>query len=43
MKAVSSLPDGYKEILKVNLQKDKKIAMAINIWAIRRGFVKQLF
>lgn len=34
MKAVSSLPDGYKEIFKVNLQKDKKIAMAINIWAI---------
>ena len=34
MKAVSSLPDGYKEIFKVNLQKDKKIAMAINIWAV---------
>ena len=34
MKAVSSLPDDYKEIFKVNLQKDKKIAMAINIWAV---------
>ncbi len=34
MKAVSSLPDGYKEIFKVNLQKDKKIAVSINVFAM---------
>lgn len=34
MKAVSSLPDGYKEIFKVNLQKDKKIAVLINVFAM---------
>ena len=30
MKAVSELPMGYKEILSVNLQKDKKLAFMIN-------------
>ena len=39
MKAVSSLPDGYKEIFKVNLQKDKKIAVSINVFAMTIAIV----
>lgn len=34
MKAVQALPEGYKEIFSVNLQKDKKIALFVNILAL---------
>ena len=34
MKAISRLPEGYREIYSVNLQKDKKIALLINIIGI---------
>lgn len=34
MKAVSSLPAGYQEIFSVNLQKDKKMALLLNVVAI---------
>lgn len=37
MKAVQQLPIGYKEIFSVNLQKDKKIAIIINVVAILIG------
>ncbi len=37
MKAVRELPIGYKEIFSVNLQKDKKIAIIINVVAILIG------
>lgn len=33
MKALDTLPDGYQKIFQVNLQKDKKIALLINIGA----------
>lgn len=33
MKAIQALPNGYKEIFCVNLQKDKKIAFLINAFA----------
>lgn len=33
MKAVESLPDGYSEIFKVNLQKDKSTALKVNLAA----------
>lgn len=33
MKAIQSLPDGYKEIFSVDLQKNKKIALGINSFA----------
>ena len=32
MKAYQSLPEGYRETLQINLQKDKKTALKINIW-----------
>lgn len=31
MKALHQLPEGYKEILSINLQKDKKLALIINL------------
>lgn len=34
MRALQSLPDGYKEILSINLQKDKKTAVWINALAL---------
>lgn len=34
MKAISSLPDGYEEIFSVNLAKDKKIALGLNLSAV---------
>ncbi len=34
MKALSKLPDGYTEILKLNLQNDKKPALLINLSAL---------
>lgn len=34
MKSVKALPDGYSEIFSVNLQKDKKTALLINILAL---------
>ena len=33
MKSVQTLPDSYREIFKMNLQSDKKIALKINIGA----------
>lgn len=33
MKSIQTLPNGYKEIFSVNLQKDKKIAFLINAFA----------
>ena len=33
MKAVQTLPEGYREILQINLQKDKKTALKINLGA----------
>ena len=33
MKAVKNLPEGYKEIFTVNLQKDKKTAVLVNVLA----------
>lgn len=37
MKALQTLPVGYSEIYKVNLQKDKRIAVLINILAVLIG------
>lgn len=34
MKAVQTLPDAYREIYSVNLQKDKKAALTVNILAL---------
>ncbi|MBQ8029816.1 MAG: DUF3267 domain-containing protein [Clostridia bacterium] len=34
MKALKDLPNGYEEIFSVNLQKDKKVALLINTFAI---------
>ena len=34
MNAVSSLPEGYKEYYKVDLQKDKKTSLAVNLAAL---------
>ncbi len=34
MKALKNLPDGYQEIFSVDLQKDKKIAVLVNILAL---------
>jgi len=39
MKAYHVLPDGYEEKLQMNLQKDKKTAMKINIWAFVLTFL----
>lgn len=33
MKALQTLPEGYKEILSIDLQKDKKLAILINVLA----------
>lgn len=34
MKAVTTLPDGYREIYAIDLQKDKKMSLLINLLAI---------
>lgn len=34
MKALQTLPEGYREIFSVNLQKDKKMAVLINVLAL---------
>ena len=34
MSALQKLPEGYKEIFSVNLQKDKKLAVLINAAAL---------
>lgn len=34
MKAVTSLPAGYKEIYSIDLQKDKKVALVVNLIAL---------
>ena len=34
MKAVPRLPEHYKEMLRIDLQKDKKLALIVNILAI---------
>lgn len=34
MKSVERLPEGYKEIYTINLQKDKKIALLVNLLAV---------
>lgn len=34
MKAVEKLPDGYNEIYAINLQKDKKMSLLVNLLAI---------
>lgn len=34
MKAIEKLPDGYSEIYSVNLQKDKKTALLVNLLAV---------
>lgn len=34
MKAIQALPDGYKEILSINLQKEKKTAFLVNAFAM---------
>lgn len=39
MKSFTELPMGYRQIFSVNLQKDKKIAMVINIGAIVIGII----
>lgn len=39
MKSFTELPMGYRQIFSVNLQKDKKIAMVINIGAIIIGII----
>lgn len=39
MKSLTELPMGYRQIFSVNLQKDKKIAMVINIGAIIIGII----
>lgn len=31
MKALNLLPEGYKEVLSINLQKDKKLALIVNL------------
>ena len=33
MKAINTLPEDYKEIYSVNLQKDKKVALGVNVLA----------
>ncbi len=37
MRAIESLPEGYKEIYSVNLQKDKKAKVGINLFAVLLG------
>ncbi len=39
MKSLTELPMGYRQIFSVNLQKDKKTAMVINIGAIIIGII----
>lgn len=39
MKALNTLPENYKEIFSVNLQKDKKTAVFVNVLAIIIGVV----
>lgn len=34
MKAIEKLPEGYKEIYSIDLQKDKKAAIAVNLLAV---------
>jgi hypothetical protein len=34
MKAINNLPEDYKEIYSVNLQKDKKVALGVNVLAV---------
>ena len=34
MKAVTALPEGYKEVYSIDLQKDKKMALIINLIAV---------
>lgn len=34
MKAVGALPEGYKEIYSIDLQKDKKMSLIVNLLAI---------
>ena len=34
MKTVETLPDGYSEIYSINLQKDKKLSLLVNLFAI---------
>lgn len=34
MKAYSNLPDGYKEIYSIDLQKDKKMALLVNLLSV---------
>ena len=38
MKIVKSLPEGYKRICNINLQKDKKVALLVNIISLVIGF-----
>ena len=42
MKAFSTIPDGYREIYSVNLQRDKKPAFLINAAAIAVGVAMTL-
>lgn len=37
MKAISQLPDGYREIYSVDFQKDKKLSLRINVLALFIG------
>lgn len=39
MKAVSALPEGYKELYKIDLQKDKKTALPVNGIALVIGLI----
>ena len=39
MRAYQSLPEGYKQILEINLQKDKKTALKVNAIALAVFFV----
>ena len=39
MKALSALPEGYKEIYSVDLQKNKKMALIVNVIAVVIGVV----
>lgn len=43
MKALQTLPEGYKEIFYVNLQKNKKTAFLINTVAVIIGLVMGIF
>ena len=42
MKAISTLPQGYREIYSVNLQKDKKTCLLVNLFSLLIGVLSIL-